>query len=79
MHKKLGIDAWLRFHAEMTAEQVGLALAVVGAAQATGPGDPAGDPGAFARALTLALAVSVVFSGSAILLSAVEVHRQRRH
>ncbi|MDQ1175641.1 MFS transporter [Microbacterium sp. SORGH_AS_0421] len=55
------------------------ALAVVGAAQATGPGDPAGDPGAFARALTLALAVSVVFSGSAILLSAVEVHRQRRH
>ncbi|MDR6096958.1 MFS transporter [Microbacterium sp. SORGH_AS_0454] len=54
------------------------ALAVMGAAQATGPGSPAGDPGAFARALTLALAVSVVFSGSAILLSAVEVHRQRR-
>lgn len=54
------------------------ALAVAGAAGATDPGSPAGDPSVFAHALTLALAVSVVFSGSAIALSAIEVHRHRR-
>lgn len=54
------------------------ALAVAGAAASTAPGSPTGDPSAFAHALTLALAVSVVFSGSAIALSAVEVHRHRR-
>jgi len=52
-------------------------LAVAGAAGSTGAGSPAGDPSTFADALTLALAVSAVFSGSAILLSAIEVRRHR--
>ncbi|WP_295823865.1 MFS transporter [uncultured Microbacterium sp.] len=52
-------------------------LAVAGAAGSAGAGSPAGDPATFADALTLALAVSVVFSGSAILLSAIEVRRHR--
>ena len=52
-------------------------LAVAGAAGSAGAGSPAKDPATFADALTLALAVSVVFSGSAILLSAIEVRRHR--
>jgi len=52
-------------------------LAVAGAAGSAGAGSPAKDPATFADALTLALAVSVVFSASAILLSAIEVRRHR--
>lgn len=52
-------------------------LALGGAARAIAPGSPAPDPSSFAHALTLALGVSVVFSGVAIVLSAVEVRRLR--
>lgn len=52
-------------------------LALGGAARAIAPGSPAPDPSSFAHALTLALGVSVVFSGVAIMLSAVEVRRLR--
>jgi MFS family permease len=52
-------------------------LAVAGVAGSAGAGSPAKDPATFADALTLALAVSVVFSASAILLSAIEVRRHR--
>lgn len=52
-------------------------LALGGAARAIAPGSPAPDPASFAHALTLALGVSVVFSGVAIVLSAVEVRRLR--
>lgn len=52
-------------------------LAVGTAARAGGSGTPAPDAVPFADALTLALSVSVVFSGAAMLLSAIEVRRHR--
>lgn len=53
-------------------------LSAVGAAGTAGIGSPAADHTAFAEALALALGVSVLFSGTAILLGAIEVHRHRR-
>lgn len=53
-------------------------LAAAGAAGAAGTGAPAADHATFAGALTLALGVSVVFSGAAILLGVIEVYRHRR-
>jgi EmrB/QacA subfamily drug resistance transporter len=50
-------------------------LVLTGVPRAEGPGSPAADPGAFSAALTVALAVSVMFSGAALALSAIEVRR----
>ncbi|KTS02455.1 MFS transporter [Microbacterium testaceum] len=52
-------------------------LVLAGTAHAGGPGSPAPDPSTFAGALTVALAVSVVFSAAAAVLSGVEVRRSR--